>query len=263
MTRRHWQDLPLAVVEAVEQNTGRIRSVESVATGAVSDLVVVLHTTTGTHFCKGVESDNPLGWMHRNEARLNPHLPGIAPRLRWLVDQDGWLLLGFDHVAGRHPDLAPNSMDLPSVAQTLTALSEFTPSPSVKVQRATTRWAGRLCPDVIDGDTLAHTDVTPRNFLIGPAGVVVVDWSTPCRGAAWIDTALMVVRLVRAGHPPADAQTWAEQIPAWTSARAGALDAFAGAVAELMRDRQKKSGAPHLASLAAAADCWLRYRAAL
>lgn len=73
----------------------------------------------------------------------------------------------------------------------------------------------------------------------------------------------MVVRLVRAGHPPADAQTWAEQMPAWTSARAGALDAFAGAVAELMRDRQKKSGVPHLASLAAAADSWLRYRAAL
>jgi Ser/Thr protein kinase RdoA (MazF antagonist) len=74
----------------------------------------------------------------------------------------------------------------------------LTPCPEVKVQAATARWAGRIPPEVIDGNTLVHTDVTPYNFLIHGGSMTVVDWSMPCRGAAWIDTALMVVQLIRA-----------------------------------------------------------------
>lgn len=116
----------------------------------------------------------------------------------------------------------------------------LTPSPIPKVQAASVRWADRVAPEVVDGQTLVHTDVTPHNFLIHEGGMTVVDWSMPCRGAAWIDTALMVVRLVRAGHSPEQAEGWAGQILVWSTARPEAVDAFAVGVAALSRDRQRQ-----------------------
>jgi hypothetical protein len=116
---------------------------------------------------------------------------------------------------------------------------------------------------VVDGQTLVHTDVTPHNFRIHRGGVTVVDWSMPCRRAAWIDTALMVVRLIRAGHCPEQSEAWAGQIPVWSTARPEAVDAFAVGVAALSRDRQQQRPSPtHLGPLAEAAACWSRYRCA-
>ena len=59
-----------------------------------------------------------MGWMHRNESKINPYLPAQMPRLHWQVEASGWLMLGFEYVAGRHPDLSPGSPDLSSVAAT-------------------------------------------------------------------------------------------------------------------------------------------------
>ena len=259
MSRRHWHDLPEAVRAAVRRHTGEIRQVWPVATGAVSDIVAVLDTETGPYFCKGVAAANPLAWMHRNEARLNPYLTRCAPRLLWQADREGWLLLGFTHVPGRHLDLAPGSADLAPLTDTLIFLSGVA-SPPVPVQAATARWADRLPPGIVDGEALNHTDVTPRNFLLTGTGIVVVDWSMPCRGAAWIDTALMVIRLIRAGHHPDQAQAWAGRIPVWRSAPAESLDAFAAANAALLRERHHRSGAPHLGLLAEAAAAWSSHR---
>jgi hypothetical protein len=263
LPRRHWHELPPTVRAAVERRTGRILQASPVQAGSISDLATVLDTSDGRYFCKGAAAANPLGWMHRNEARINPHLPPQMPRLHWQVEQDGWLLLGFEYVDGRHPDLAPGSPDLSAVAATLTAMTTaLTPCPPIRVQPATLRWADRIAPDLVDGDTLAHTDVTPYNFLIHGSRVTVVDWSMPCRGAAWIDAALMIVRLIRAGHTPDQAEAWAGRIPAWPAARPEAVDAFADAVAALNRERQhQRPAATHLGPLADAADCWARHRA--
>ena len=113
------------------------------------------------------------------------------------------------------------------------------------VQPFPKRWAGLIDPRLIDGETLLHTDVTPHNFLICGTKVWVVDWSMPSRGAAWIDTALMVVRLIRAGHDPADAQAWARRLPAWATATPPTLEAFACALADLTRLRSRTNPAPH------------------
>ncbi|MFI5933059.1 hypothetical protein [Actinoplanes sp. NPDC051494] len=51
--------------------------------------------------------------------------------------------------------------------------------------------------------------VTTKNFLIDQQNITVVDWSMPCRGTSWIDPALMVVRLIRAGHATEQAERWA------------------------------------------------------
>lgn len=262
MPRRPWHDLPPAVRAEVESHTGPILRATSVETGLISDVAAVLETSNGRFFCKGAAADNPMGWMHRNEARINPHLPHQMPRLHWQVDADGWILLGFEYVPGRHPDLSPGSPDVPAVAATLTAMATaLTPCPEVKVQAATARWADRIPPEAVDGNTLAHTDVTPYNFLIHGGGMTVVDWSMPCRGAAWIDTALMVVRLIRGGHSPEQAEVWAGQIPAWSAARPEAVDAFAAGIAALSRERQQQQpSATHLGPLADAAADWARHR---
>jgi hypothetical protein len=121
--RYPWQELSPAVRAEVENRTGPIVQVTPVETGVISDVAVILGTSTGRVFCKGAAADNPMGWMHRNEARINAYLPPSMPRLLWQVERNGWLLLGFEYVAGRHPDLAPGSADLPAVAAALSAMA--------------------------------------------------------------------------------------------------------------------------------------------
>jgi hypothetical protein len=103
--------------------------------------------------------------------------------------------------------------------------------------------------------------MTHNNFLIADGRAQVVDWSMPCRGAIWLETARMLVRLIRAGHTPAEAESWAAQLPAWAYASPDAVDAFAAALAKLSRRlRDNGADAPHLAEMAAAGDSWLRHR---
>ena len=246
----------------MEQQAGRVLRTLSVREGSVSDFAAVLESDGGRFFCKGVAAENAVGWMHRNEARVNAYLPATVPRLRWQVETDGWLLLGFAHVDGRHPDLAPGSPDLPVLAATFSAMATaLTPCPPVNVQSAVARWADRVAPEAVDGDTLVHTDVTPYNFLLRGGDIAVVDWSMPCRGAAWIDAALMIVRLIRAGHTAEQAEAWAGQIPVWAAARPAAVDAFARGVAVLKKQRhEQRPAAAHLGPLADAAELWARHR---
>lgn len=261
MPDHHWDDLPTPVRRSIESHAGPVRTARSATTGATSDVAVTLSTDYGLVFCKAIRTTHPMSRMHRMEARINPWLPYTTPRLRWVVEESGWLALGFDHVEGRHPDLSPGSGDLPAIADALTRLSQgLTPCPPVRVPPATVRWRGRIAPDLIDGQTLCHTDVTPFNFLVGPGVVRLVDWSMPCRGAAWIDATLMIVRLIRAGHTPAQAESWADQIPAWKQAPPHAVDAFAAALAALWEQRLRENPASHRGPLAEAARAWATHR---
>ncbi|MDP9828030.1 phosphotransferase [Kineosporia succinea] len=225
-----------------------------------------MHTRTGSVFCKGTAIDNPQAWMHRREAVLNPHVPrDLAPRLRWQVAASGWLVTGFDRAPGRHVDIAPDSADLPLLTATLTAMSTTpAPGPPVKILTAGERWGGRISPELLAGDVLVHSDVTPKNFLVDDAHgrIAVVDWCTPVRGAAWIDTALMIVRLIRAGHTPAQAEAWAAQVPAWADATPTTVTLFARGTADRIAATNAQTPAVHLRELAAAADAWARHRAA-
>ncbi|MGC5020367.1 hypothetical protein [Micromonospora sp. DT47] len=258
--RQHWEDLPEPVRREVEQHVGRIVSAYSVPTGASCDLAVTLDTATGRVFCKGGATDGPTAWLYRNEARVNPWLLDAAPRLLWTVERDGWLLLGFEHAPGRHPELRPGSPDLDLVAALLATMTrELTPCPPVTVQRFADRWRGLIDPELVDGDTLLHTDMTPRNFLLGDR-LRLVDWSAPCRGAAWIDTAFMLVRLIRAGHDPADAEHWATRVPAFADAPDQAVTAFADALVRLWDRMHRSSSAPHHGPLLDAARRWHTYR---
>ncbi|SCL28642.1 hypothetical protein GA0070616_3733 [Micromonospora nigra] len=264
MPRRHWNELPDAVRREVERHTGRVHASYAIPTGASCDVAATLDTATGRVFCKGGEADAPTAWLYRNEARLNPWLPAVAPRLRWTVDCEGWLLLGFAYAAGRHPDLAPGSPDLAPLADLLGDLSRrLTPGPLVEVPRFTHRWGALIAPKLVDGDTLLHTDMTPRNFLLSegqPGDVLLVDWSGPARGAAWIDSAFLLHRLIRAGHTPAAAEEWAARVPVYARAPEPAVTAFADALVRLWQRKQRNAPAPHHGPLLDAARRWAAYR---
>ncbi|MCZ7420713.1 hypothetical protein O7605_14435 [Verrucosispora sp. WMMA2121] len=254
--RRHWHELPKEISQRVEHRAGAVHAAYSVPTGASCDLAAVIDTDTGRVFCKGGKTDGPTAWLYRNEARVNPVLPDVAPRLCWTIEAKGWLILGFEYVAGRHADLAPGSPDLTAVADLLDTQSRLlTPSPPVRVQRFADRWCGLIAPELVDGDTLLHTDMTPRNFLVADR-LRLVDWSSPALGAAWIDTALMLVRLVLAGHSSADAEAWAAQIPTWAHASDEALHAFADGLVRLWERKQRSAPSPHHGPLLRAAREW-------
>jgi len=263
VARHRWEQLPLAVREAITDTTGPLRRVEHATAGSVGDFAATLVTGTDEVFCKGAQHNTDRIGFLRNEVRLNQHLPpDLTPRLRWHLETADWLIAAFDHAPGHPADLRPGSPDLPLVADTLTRMAAaLTPCPPANIQPATARWGRLLDPALVDGDTLLHSDMTHHNFLVADRRVQVVDWSMPCRGAIWLDTARMLVRLIRAGHTPAQAQAWAAPLPTWASATPDALDAFAAALATLSRRlRDNSTDAPHLAELAHAGDAWLQHR---
>jgi hypothetical protein len=281
-----WPDLPRAARAAVERVAGTVRCAVSAAHGGNSALAARLSLADGGEvFCKGA----PLGahnlWMYRNEARFNARLGGLAPRLLWTVEAGGWLVLGFERVDGVAADLAPGSPDLPRLGAFLArAADALTPAPpECPAQRLSARWRlrtwqdaapldgweaayaprlaayERLAPDAVDGGTLQHTDMTPRNVLVGGA-VHLTDWSWPALAAPWVDTALTTHRLVAAGHTPVRAEAWAATVPAWARATPDALTALAVTVLGLWRGHALRSPAPYCRDLADAARAWVEHR---
>jgi hypothetical protein len=257
--RFHWEDLPAAVRVAVEHRAGWVDAAVSVPDGSNCMFAARLSTATGPVFCKGLRDDDRAARFLRNEIRVNPHLPHTVPTLLWTVAEDGWLLAGFEHVDGRHANLHVDSVDLLAVFGLLAANAEgLTPCP-VSVQRFAVRWEGLVDGAVVDGNTLLHTDMTPRNFLIG-SGVWLVDWAGPAVGAAWIDTAFVVPRLILAGHSPEHAEQRARTVPAFSAAAPESITAFAVGLVMLWERKQRTVPAPHRGPLLVAAQQWLRYR---
>lgn len=290
MGRVTWDQLPPAVRDAAEANAGPIVKVEPAPAGATSDLTATLYTDRGEMvFCKGIHVDHPREWLHRTEARAAA--AGAGPSLRWQVDVDGWLLLGLEHVAGRHADLRPGSADLPVLAAALDqTAARLTPTPLNPGQPLAARWAyplgwgklldhppewldgwtrahlphladlERAAPALIDGATLVHTDPVPQNWLIDGGRARLVDWAWPARAAAWIDAALVVVRLMDAGHTPDDAEQWAQTVSVYAEAPADAITAAAAAIAGLWTLHAASSAGARQYELATVAQRWVQAR---
>jgi len=182
--------------------------------------------------------------LHRQEAAVLSALdPVIAarrlpiPRLRATVDRDPWIALVLEDVDGRHPAQPWSSGDIGRVVAALDRLAEtLTPAP-IRVPAvgdlyasAFTGWralARSSRPDGLDrwslarlgelaaleatwaahtaGDTLLHTDVRADNLLLTSDGVVLVDWPSACRGAAFAELVFFAPSVAMQGGPePAD-----------------------------------------------------------
>jgi aminoglycoside phosphotransferase (APT) family kinase protein len=205
--RVHWDQLPGRIRDAIEERIGG-RVVEAVtqAGGFSPGLAARLLLEDGRRiFVKAVsESANPDSpVMHRREAEVVAATPVSAPvpRLHLTYEDDGWVVLGFDDVDGRHPTMPWHEDDLGLVVRSLEGMSALlTPSPieshtgssrfARPIQgwtRALDRnedrldpWALRnlerlaeleaLAPAAAAGETLLHFDTRADNLLIAVAG---------------------------------------------------------------------------------------------
>lgn len=167
--------------------------------------------------------------LYRQEIRAMRHLPDAAPaaHLRASFELDGWVVLVLEDIEGRMPELpwvehelralldaldglaqatcGTDLSDLPSasdeIGESLRGLDRLVSSPPEPGQ--VPAWILDNLPELraratrgqalLDGPCLVHADTRADNVLLTPdGGVRIVDWPFACRGAAWVDAALLV-----------------------------------------------------------------------
>lgn len=218
--RLEWQFLPPHIRRIVEQRIGGTVTVATSQTsGFTPGFASVLTCADGSrHFVKAASTiaQQMFADAYREEARkLRMLPPGVpAPQLEWVHDADDWVVLGFEYVEGRAPqrpwipeELAAASRMALDIAALLTpapagidaAVEEFASWPALWDQidhphaRECRALAERFA-EVVDGDTLAHTDIRDDNLLVRPDGsVVMCDWNWPVAGARWLDSLLLLI----------------------------------------------------------------------
>lgn len=290
MHSEQWSDLPEGARNAVQQHCGPVGAIDHQSIGLHSEFSATLSTPAGRIFVKGTRLTNPHLRMHRTEARVNRFLPDLAPRLLWAVESAGWLLHGFEYVTGQHARLAPGSSDLPLVSFSLAEIHDaLTPCPDAGAGSFAVQWerlsAWRKLRDytpndlhswtakrlgmftdrephaisVVDGDSLAHTDLHPLNILVDQTARVI-DWAWARRAAGWVDLAFLVLRLIDAGHSPQEAENWASALPVWHDTPEESLTLFAGEVLGVWEFLQHGRPLPHRQRLTDAARIWACHR---
>ncbi|MER7076649.1 hypothetical protein SAMN02982929_05289 [Saccharopolyspora kobensis] len=238
LARVDWHELSSHVREVIESRTGPVRSARTVSAGKHSAVALLLDTADGRVFVKGLRTDHAGIMTQAREAVIAPFVGAVSPRLLWWVEADGWDLLGFEYVEGRHADYRPGSPDLPAVVEVMQRLISI-PCPDLpEIKRPEKRWRKYVDDpaelEVLTGSTLLHTDYNPANVLIDSSGTAhLIDWAWPTRGAAFIDPCVLVYRLIADGHTPATAEGWVRDTPAWATASAEAIDVFARANARV------------------------------
>ena len=204
---------------AIEARTGRVRAVRTVSAGLDSQLAVVLDTSAGWVFVKGLRADHPGVVRQGRETMINPYVHAVAPQLWWHDQAAGWDLLAFEYIDGaRQADYRPGSPDLPRVISAMHDLAAVG-CPDLPVKQARQRWAAYVDReadlDLLDGDALLHTDFNPLNILLGADRVWIIDGAWPTRGAAFIDAACFLIRAMAAGHSASQAEALAARCPGW------------------------------------------------
>lgn len=267
MLRTDWHQLAEPTRSAIESRSGRVVHATTAAEGLNSALALLLDTDNGTKlFVKGLRTDHPGVVTQNREAMIAPHLGEIAPRLRWQVEVDGWNLLAFDRIDGRHADYSPGSPDVEHVIDAINVMSKVQ-CPDVAVKLAEKRWGGYVDTDderaLLCGEALLHTDYNPANVLINGSMAYLIDWAWPTRGAAWIDPACLVVRLIAAGNAPADAELLAGRATAWAEASTESLDIFSRALYRMWSDIAQHDPASWKTTMQASARAWMDHRLCL
>ncbi len=266
MEHTDWDELDAPVRDAIKSRTGAVHRARTATAGLNSRLALILDTDTGPVFVKGLPTGHPGTVRQEREAMINSHVSPVAPRLAWHAIDAGWNLLAFEYIPGaRHADYTPGSPDLPHVTEVMNRLHRI-PCPDLPVKDATQRWAAYLDDEAITslaGDTLLHTDFNPLNILMTPTATWIVDWAWPTRGAAFIDPASFLLRLIANGHSPASAEYWASQCISWMNAPRHGVDAFALASARLYEEIAREDPQPWKKQLARAARQWAVYRGIL
>ena len=304
--RLRWEDVPARVRSAVAVRLGsEIATVASQPSGFSPGAAVRLRLADGRRlFIKaaGPEPNREAPRLHRREAMVVAALPPDAPvpRLLWSHDEgdDGWVVLAFEDVEGRHPTQPWRDDELSSVLEALEALSVvLTPPPSRADVGRVADWgvlsAGRWRqvrnerPPMLDawsarhldalvaleagatvaatGETLLHLDLRADNLLLMPERVLVVDWPHARVGAPWLDLAFFAPSVAMRGGP--DPETLLARSAAGRVADPEAVTAAVAALAGFFTCqalRPPPPGLPTLRAFQAAqgieARAWLSFR---
>ena len=301
--RLEWAELPSHVRDAVNGLLGSAVVRAANQSGGFSPgLAARVRCADGSRaFVKAVGAEiNPDSPdLYRAEARVAAALPAEidAPALRGMFDDGEWIALVFDEIDGRMPAAPWHPDELRRVIHAVAGLSRaLTPCPVAAVPPASqalrsnllafTRlatdppgdlggWAlrhlDRLAElaattlDHVDGDTLVHCDLRGDNMLLAPDGRVwFVDWPWAFRGAAWIDTAVLLVNVALHGHDP---EPYLDGNPLFVDADplhvTGLLAGLAGMFAEASR-RPDPPGLPTVRAFQRAQEdvtlAWVRRR---
>ncbi|MDE0777651.1 hypothetical protein [Nocardioides sp.] len=224
--RLEWVHLPPAVRALVEDRLGApVVRAESQRSGFTPGFASVLECADGSlHFVKAasVKAQRSFATAYREEGRKALALPPEAPatRLTWVHDADDWVVLGFEHVEARAPHRPWTVEDLHVCLDMLSAAAQALtpPPPGLTIDDAVTdfrEWPAawrhtlatfdlphgreaaalaRRYAEVVGGSTLVHGDVRDDNLLLARDGrVLLCDWNWPVRGAAWLDSLILLI----------------------------------------------------------------------
>ncbi|WP_461296358.1 aminoglycoside phosphotransferase [Streptomyces harbinensis] len=262
-SRIPFEELPPAVLDAVEKHAGTILKVEPVAEGLNSDIAARVYFESGSVYVKGLRASRAQYWTQRREVEVNPYVRTVAPAVLWEIETEGWHLIGFEVVNGHHADYSPDSPDLPIVADMLRRLS-LVSCPDIPLKRAEQRLAKYVSSpaeaELFTGNALLHTDLNNANVLVS-GRAHLVDWAWATRGAAWLDAGYWVVWLMAAGgHAAESAEQWASRVPAWHTATRKAIAAFAAANANVWEEIGGNEPDAWTARMLRASRDWSMYR---
>jgi hypothetical protein len=234
--RPSWLDLPELVREVVGVWVGTPVAWHSAGGGFTRGFASTLMDADGVcTFVKAVPFANAhIAASYRREIEVHSVLPvGVpAPRLLHSAEvgtaDDGWVVLAFEHVAGRMPGEPWTAHDLGVVVSALERMADALlpvewDDPTTLVDmvledpEVMTLWesydVARL-PDALGGwadlhrerlatatarsvaafrgDGWAHCDVRADNMVVEGSTVWIVDWNWLCHAPAWVDLALLL-----------------------------------------------------------------------
>jgi aminoglycoside phosphotransferase (APT) family kinase protein len=233
--------------------------------------------------CPEMNPDTPS--MHRREAEVAAALPAEAPAPAFLFchDDGNWVVLGFEDVEGRQPQIPWQAEELRQVLDALARLAEaLTPSP-IELSTFAEAWEGDLrglrtlleqqkagdrlegldrwlaenleraaeaearWPEASVGETLLHVDVRADNIILGEDRVVLVDWPGAAVGAAWIDLLAMLASVAVQGGP----KPWDlfDDHPVAGGADPAAVDAMVAALTGFFVERGRRPDPPGLPTI--------------
>jgi hypothetical protein len=223
--RLEWPHLPPPERAGIEQRCGS-PVVDAVSQGAgfTPGFASVLTCEDGSrHFVKAASTaaQRMFAASYREEARKLQALPAEtpAPRLQWAMDGD-WVVLGLEYVESRAPrrpwrrpeldrcldaleqvaDLltpAPDALGLDPIADELDGWPESWDHVRATRDLPHADEAAGLAASFAEGaggETLVHTDVRDDNVLLTRDGrALFCDWNWPVRGAAWLDSLMLLI----------------------------------------------------------------------
>lgn len=222
--RLEWPLLPPAIRDLVERRIGaQVVTAESAGAGYTPGFASVLVCADGSrHFVKAAskKAQRPFADAYREEIRKLRALPGGLPvtRLLWSHEDDLWVVLELEYVAGTMPSRPWQPEQLDTCLDTLEELAGRLSPPPMRLgtfadefadclsgwdhvrrtdpERPHVEQAATLAArfrEATAGETLVHTDARDDNLLLHTGGAVLCDWNWPVLGAPWIDTVLLLI----------------------------------------------------------------------